>query len=145
MARFEMQLPKEIMDDFKKIEKNAEKIFGEMTKAGAETVLANVKANAPDGIRNSEMMGCLKMTQTYKTPSDDGINTKVAFYGYFTNENGERVAAPLVANVFEFGRSNSPFPKQPFMRKSFKKGQIEKAMLAAQKSASGGLLDERTN
>ena len=87
------------------------------------------------------MMKCLKVSKVYKTPSDDGINTKVAFYGYFTNEDGKRVPAPLVANVFEYGRSTSPFPKHPFMRKSFKKSDIEQAMLKAQREASGGILD----
>lgn len=142
MAKFEMQLPTEIMKDIQKIYNNADEIFGEMTKAGAEVVNHNIEANVPQSIKNSKMMNCLKVTKTYKTPSDDGINTKVGFYGYFENEDGKIVPAPLVANVFEYGRSNLPFPKHPFMRKSFKKGEIEQAMLKAQKRASGGLLDE---
>ena len=142
MAKFGLELPTEIMKDFQKIHKDADKIFGEMTKAGAEVVESNIRANVPKSIRNSKMMNCLKITKVYKTPSDDGINTKVGFYGYFQNEDGKTVPAPLVANVFEYGRSNLPFPKQPFMRKSFKKGEIEQAMLKAQKKASGGLLDE---
>ncbi len=142
MAKFEMQLPDAIMKDVQRIYNNSDKIFGAMTKAGAEVVYNNMKALAPDGIKNSEMIRTLKITQTYKTPSDDGINNKVAFYGYFKNSEGKTVPAPLVANVFEYGRSNLPFPKQPFMRKVFKKAQIEKAMLKAQKEASGGLLDE---
>ena len=142
MAKFSLELPTEIMKDFQKIYKDADNIFGEMTKAGAEVVESNIRANVPKSIRNSKMMNCLKITKTYKTPSDDGINTKVGFYGYFQNEDGKTVPAPLVANVFEYGRSNLPFPKQPFMRKSFKKGEIEQAMLKAQKKASGGLLDE---
>ena len=142
MARFDFELPTEIMKDFQKVYKDADKIFGEMTKAGAEVVESNIRANVPQSIRNSKMMNCLKITKVYKTPSDDGINTKVGFYGYFQNEDGKTVPAPLVANVFEYGRSNLPFPKQPFMRKSFKKGEIEQAMLKAQKKASGGLLDE---
>jgi hypothetical protein len=113
-----------------------------MTQAGAEVVEHNIRANVPDGIRNSKMMRCLKITKVYKTPSDDGINTKVAFYGYFENENGKKTPAPLVANVFEYGRSNADFPKQPFMRKSFKKKEIEQEMMKVQKQASGGLLDE---
>lgn len=141
MARFEMQLPDAIMKDFKKIYDNSDEIFGEMTKAGAEVVEKNIIANVPPSIRQSEMMKCLKKTKVYKTPSDDGINTKVGFYGYFKNHEGKIVPAPLVANVFEYGRSNLPFPKHPFMRKSFKKGEIEKAMLKAQKQASGGLLE----
>ncbi len=141
MAKFEMELPTEIMKDFEKIYKDSEKIFGEMTRAGAEVVNKNIQANVPQSIRQSKMMDCLKMTRTYKTPSDDGINTKIGFYGYFVNEDGKTVPAPLVANVFEYGRSNAPFPKQPFMRKSFKKNEIKDAMLKAQKRASGGLLE----
>jgi hypothetical protein len=141
MARFEMQLPTEIMKDIQKIHDNADEIFGEMTKAGADVVNKNIIANVPQSIRNSKMMDCLKTTKVYKTPSDDGINTKVGFYGYFQNEDGKTVPAPLVANVFEYGRSNSPFSKHPFMRKSFKKKEITDAMLKAQKKASGGLLE----
>lgn len=142
MAKFEFELPKELMDDFKMLNENADDIFGQMTKAGAEVVYNNIKRNVPDSIRNSEMMNCLRVTKQYKTPSDDGINTKVAFYGYFTSEKGEKTPAPLIANMFEYGRSNLPFPKKPFLRKSFNKKDIEKAMLEAQKKASGGLLDE---
>jgi hypothetical protein len=142
MAKFKMELPTDIMKDFQTIYENSDEIFGEMTRAGAEVVEKNIIANVPQSIRNSNMMKCLKVTKTYKTPSDDGINTKVGFYGYFKNENGETVPAPLVANVFEHGRSNIPFPKHPFLRKSFKKSDIENAMLKAQKKASGGLLDE---
>lgn len=142
MASFEMELPTEIIKDFEKINNNAEDIFGKMTKAGAEVVMKNIRSNVPSSFRGSNIMSCLKMTRTYKTPSDDGINTKVGFYGYFINKDRRRVPAPLVANVFEYGRSNAPFPKHPFMRRSFKKGEIRSAMLAMQKQASGGLLDE---
>ena len=133
-----MELPKEILDDFQKIYDESDKIFGEMTRAGAEVVEANINANIPASFRGSNIMKCLKITKTYKTPSDDGINTKVGFYGYFTNSKGEKVPAPLVANVFEYG--STKMTKQPFLRKSFRKAQIEKAMLDAQKKASGGLL-----
>lgn len=141
MAKFVMELPNDIIADFRKIYDDYEQIVGEMTKAGAEVVYNNVKANVPNGIRDSKMMGNLRMTRTYKTPSDDGMATKVGFYGYFINENGQKVPAPLVANVFEYGRSNAPFPKQPFFRKSFRNAQIKSAMLDAQRKASGGLLE----
>lgn len=140
MARFQMELPTDIMKDMQKIYNNADDIFGGMTKAGAEVVLGNIRANVPKSIRNSKMMGCLRLTRIYKTPSDGGINTKVGFYGYFMNHENRLTPAPLVANVFEYGKSG--FPKRPFLRKSFRKGQIEKAMLEAQKRLSGGLLDE---
>lgn len=130
------------MRDFQRIHDNSDEIFGAMTKAGAEVVEKNIRASVPKAILNSKMMNCLRITRTYKTPSDDGINTKVGFFGYFQNEDGKTVPAPLVANVFEYGRSSSPFPKHPFMRKAFKKGDIEQAMRKAQTQASGGLLDE---
>ena len=113
-----------------------------MTKAGAEVVETRIRENIPNSVKKSEMMKCLKVTDTYKTPSDDGINTKVAFYGKFKDKDGREKIAPLVANVFEHGRSTSEFPKQPFMRKSFKKKEIEDAMMRVQKELSGGLLDE---
>lgn len=139
MAKFELELPTEIMADFKRIYDNSEQIFGEMTKAGAEVVMQNVQANVPASFKSSNIMSCLRMTKTYRTPSDDGINTKVGFYGYFLNKEGIRTPAPLVANVFEYG--SSKFAKKPFFRKSFRAGEIERAMLEAQKSASGGLLE----
>lgn len=142
MAKFVAELPDAILKDFEKIYGSTEKIFGEMTKAGAQVAYNNIVANVPEAIRTSGMMDTLMISRVYRTPSDDGINTKVLFNGYFINEDGKRTPAPLVANVFEYGRSNAPFPKQPFLRKSFRKAEIEKAMLEAQKQASGGLLDE---
>lgn len=143
MAKFVATLPDKEMREFKKIHDNAEDIFGQMVEAGAEVAHGNIIANLPKGIASSAgMMSCLKVTRVYKTPTDDGINCKVMFSGYFTNEHGQRIPAPLVANVFEYGRSNAPFPKQPFLRRSFSKAQIEAAMRAAQRKASGGLLDE---
>lgn len=142
MAKFIMELPNEIIKDFDKVYKNSEEIFGGMTKAGAEVAYSNIKSNLPDHFRGSTIMNCMRVTRTYKTPSDDGINTQVGFYGYFTNEDGKKTPAPLVANMFEYGSSKRKYPKHPFLRKSFRKNEIEKAMLAAQKKLSGGLLDE---
>ena len=154
MARFVREMPKEIMDDFKKIHDNAEEIFGEMTRAGAEVALNNVKANVP----LSDLGRYVKMSKTYKTPSDGGINTKVYFSGYMPFKGNRKtfsrrgrsggqvytttkgVPADFLAQVYEYGRSGRPFPKKPFFRKSFRKAQIEKAMLKAQERASGGLL-----
>lgn len=140
MAKFIMQLPTEILKDIEYINGNSDKIFGEMTQAGANVTINNVRSNIPKSFVNSEIMNCLKVTRVYKTPTDQGINTKVGFFGYFTNRNGVKTPAPLVANVFEYGKSN--FTKQPFFRRSFKKAQIEKAMLEAQRKYSKGLLNE---
>lgn len=142
MAKFNLELPTDIMNDIKKLYDNSDEIFGEMTRAGAKVVESNLKSNAPKSIKDSDMMKHLKVTKTYKTKSDDGINTKVGFFGKFTDKDGREKICEVVGNVFEYGRSNSPFPKHPFLRKSFKKADIEKAMREAQKKASGGLIDE---
>lgn len=155
MASFNLELPTEIMRDFQNIMNNSDKIFGEMTKAGAKVVESNMKNNAPNVLKSY-----VKTSKTYKTPTDGGINTKVYVSGYipfsdpnrkyFSRRNGtsstvyktsKGVPAEFLGNIYEYGRSNAPFPKHPFMRKSFKKGDIEQAMLKAQKEASGGLLE----
>ena len=132
MASFKAELPNDIIKQFESIEKNTDKMLEEMTEAGARLVLENIKTSVPHSWYSSDIMKCLKITKTYKTPSDDGVNTKVAFYGYFINQNGEKIPAPLVANVTEYGRSNSPYPKKPFLRRSFKKAEIERVMKAVQ-------------
>lgn len=132
MARMEVELPTELMKTFEELGDDTQKMLEEMTQEGAKTVLANVKANVPASFHSSGIMRCLKITRPYYTPSDGGRNTKVAFYGYFENEDGKRTPAPLVCNMFEYGRSNSPYPRHPFMRRSFKRGQIEAAMMKVQ-------------
>lgn len=135
MAKFEADLPTDLIKTFDGLNVNAQKMLEEMTQEGAKTVLANVRANVPPSFHDSGIMQCLKITRPYYTPSDGGRNTKVAFYGYFMNHNGKksyRTPAPLVCNLFEYGRSDSPYPRHPFMRRSFKKGQIEAAMMKVQ-------------
>lgn len=135
MAKFEADLPTDLIKTFEELNVETQQMLEEMTQEGAKTVLANVKANVPASFHNSGIMSCLKITRPYYTPSDGGRNTKVAFYGYFMNRNGKksyRTPAPLVCNLFEYGRSDSPYPRHPFMRRSFKKGQIEAAMMKVQ-------------
>lgn len=132
MAQFDAQLPNDIIKQFEAVEKNTDKMLAEMTEAGARVVYENIKSSVPRSWYGSGIMRCLKITRPYKT-ADDAVNTKIAFYGYFINRNGEKIPAPLVANVTEYGRSNSPYPKRPFLRKSFKKADIEKAMQEVQR------------
>lgn len=133
MAKAKFEIPKELLNQVKKLEHDTPDMMKAMVEAGAETVLERMKSNAPAGMKSSPIMNCLSSTRPYEAPSDDSINVKVGFAGYFTNEDGVRTPAPLVANIFEYGRSNSPFPKQPFMRKSFNKSAITKAMEQTQK------------
>lgn len=130
MATFDEQLPTELMEQFEYLDKSTDTMLKQMTREGAKKVLANVRANVPPSFHGSNIMRCLKLTRSYNTPSDDGVATKVAFYGYFTNEDGRKTPAPLVCNQFEYGRSDGkpPYPKHPFMRKSFVSSEIEAAM-----------------
>ena len=132
MAKFTGSLPTELIKQFETLELNTEKMLGEMVETGAEVARQNIEAKMPHALRESLGSDNIIVSRVYKTPSDDGINCQAMIVGYFTNKNGEKIPAPLVANVFEYGRSNSPFPKQPFFRRSFNKGQIEKAMLRVQ-------------
>lgn len=132
MARFDSEIPKELMDQLNSLDENSEKMMREMTDAGAEVVMNNVKSNMRKVFKDaSRLEKCLVKTRSYKTPSDDGINTKVAFYGYFTNAQGKKVPAPLVAQAREYGTASGE-AKKPFFRKSFKKKQIESAMKEVQ-------------
>lgn len=130
MARFDAELPNDLIKQFETLDVETEKMLGSMTKVGAELVYKNVMSNIPKSFKGSNIMKCLRKTRVYKTPSDDGINTKVAFYGYFMNKRGAERPAPYIAAIFEKGTST--VKKQPFMRKSFKKSEIEKAMLVEQ-------------
>jgi HK97 gp10 family phage protein len=132
MAKFKQELPNAILKQVETLEKNTEQMLKDMTKAGAEVAYTNAVANLPASWRSSEIMNCLKITKSYKTPSDDGVATKVGIYGYFTNHEGRRVPAPLVANITEYGSSKRNYPKHPFFRKAFKRAQIEAAMKAIQ-------------
>ena len=166
MARFTMELPTDIMKDIQKINDNADDIFGKMTKAAAEQVASNVRAAAPLPI----LARGVKVSRTYKTPSDDGINTKVYISGTAPFRNGRKgftrrgratndtqyttnkgVPLEFLAQVYEYGTSprftnkgayRGYIGKKPFFRKGFKKSQIEEIMKKVQLIESGGVLDE---
>lgn len=142
MAKLVMDIDDSVLKDISYIDKQFDHIFGGMTKAGAEVVYKNVISALPESLKSSGFSSHVKLSKVYKTPSDDGINTKVMITGYFMNKEGKKTPAPLVANMFEYGSNKRKYPKQPFFRKSFKKSQIMKAMEEAQKNLSGGRLDE---
>lgn len=124
MAKFQSELPNELMKVFEDLETNCDEMFGEMCKAGAKVVYNNVLSNMGKAFKSTRsLMKGLKITKVYKTPSDDGINVHVGFYGY--TEDG--VPIPLIALAREYGTSKGE-EKKPFFRKSFKKKQIEQEM-----------------
>lgn len=142
MAEFGAMLPDDLIREFQKLENTSHKMLEEMTQAGAEVVYKNVKANMSNSFKNSKKLSNhLTITKAYKTPSDGGVNTKVAFYGYYkedkktfslTSKSGKKysykgIPVPLIVRAREFG-SSSGEKKKPFFRKSFNKSDIEKAM-----------------
>lgn len=135
MASFREELPNDLIKVFSDLEDNLDDIFGNMTKAGAEVVYKNVINNMNSSFKSTRsLIEGLKITRVYKTPSDDGINTFVGFYGY----DGETVSKkypkgkpiPLKALAREYGTPTEL--KKPFFRKSFKKKEIEQAMIEVQ-------------
>ena len=128
MAKFQSELPNELMKVFEDLETNCDEMFGEMCKAGAEVVYNNVLSNMGKAFKSTRSLKKgLKITKVYKTPSDDGINVHVGFYGY--TEDG--IPIPLIALAREYGTSKGE-EKKPFFRKSFKKKQIEQEMQRVQ-------------
>jgi hypothetical protein len=77
----------------------------------------------------------LKITKVYNTPTDDGINVHVGFYGYDTSKvskaypKGKPIL--LIAMAREYGTSSGE-QKKPFFRKAFSKKEIEEAMMEVQ-------------
>ena len=132
MARFVGGLPDDLIKTFQDLDINTEKMLGEMVEVGAEVARANIWAKMPAAFRAGITFDNLILTRVYKTLSDDGINCQAMISGYFKNRNGKETPAPLVANLFEYGSTKKEYPRQPFFRASFNKGQIEKAMLQVQ-------------
>ena len=130
MAGFNVELPSGLISDLNKIVDNSEKMFGEMTRAGAEIVYKSVKSNMKGSFKSTRSLDKgLKITKTYRTLSDDGINTKVGFYGY--TDDGTPI--PLIAMAREYGTSRGE-RKKPFFRKAFKQeSAIRTAMMNVQK------------
>lgn len=129
MAGFNVELPNELIKSFQKLEANTEEMLSDMTRAGAEVVYKQVKSNMKSSFKSTESLEKgLKITKSYRTPSDDGINTKVGFYGY--DEDG--IPIPLKALAREYGTSRGE-KKKPFFRKAFRQeSAITNAMKKAQ-------------
>lgn len=134
MAKFNIELPNELIRAFSELDDDLDKIFGEMTNAGAKVVYKNILSNMKSSFKTTRSLEKgLRITKVYKTPSDDGINTKIGFYGYdgiATKKYPQGKPIPLKALAREFGTPTEA--KKPFFRKSFNKSQIESEMLKVQ-------------
>ena len=136
MARFFAELPNDLIKVFEDLETDAPEMMGKMCKAGATVVYNKVCKNLTKSFDRTEtLLKGLKVTRVYKTPSDDGINVHIGFYGYnkdkITNAHPKGVPIPLIAQAREHGTSSGE-NKKPFFRKSFSKKEIEQAMLEVQ-------------
>lgn len=136
MAKFNAELPYDLMKMFDDLEANAPEMMGEMCVAGANVVHNKMVANIGRAFgRTDTLLKGLKVTRVYKTPSDDGVNVHIGFYGYNTDKKTKAhpkgVPIPLIAMAREYGTSSGE-QKKPFMRKSFAKKEIEQAMLEVQ-------------
>lgn len=132
MAKFDAELPTNLLKNFEELEIATPKMIDEMVLAGANVSLNNIKKNMKKVFKNTDNLEkCLYITKNYKTPTDGGTNRKVYVYGYFENDSGKKVPAPLVFMAREYGTSSGE-KKKPFFRKSFNKSQIETAMNTVQ-------------
>ena len=137
MAKFKAELPNDLIKVFDELETNAPMMMGEMCEAGAKVVYNKVVNNLGKAFkRTDKLLKGLKITKIYKTPSDDGINVHVGFYGYDkdskpTKRHPKGTPIPLIAMAREYGTSNGE-AKKPFFRKSFAKKDIEQAMMEVQ-------------
>lgn len=137
MAKFEMEMPTQLVNNLEDIYSNVEEMLGEMTKAGAKVVYKNIKENMKNSFKSTKALEKgLKITKTYKTKSDDAVNTKVGFYGYDdskkTKQYPDGVPIPLIASAREYGTSSGE-RKKPFLRKAFKDEEtISNAMIKVQ-------------
>ena len=132
MARYEAMLPTELIKQFENIYDNTFEMMGDMTKAGAQVAYKNVQVNMNKSFKSVKSLNKgLTPTRVYRTPSDDGVNCKVGFYGHDTTKRTKQypdgVPIPLIALAREYGTSSGE-SKKPFFRKSFKKAEIEQQM-----------------
>lgn len=128
MARFSLVFPNEVVKELEEVDKNLEKIFGEMCTEAAEVVRDNVVKNMKKVFKTTESLEQgLRITKVYHTKDDDAINVKIGFYGY--DDDGKPI--PLKALAREYGTSSGE-QKKPFFRKAFKRKDIEGAMIKVQ-------------
>lgn len=143
MARFDAEIPAELMQGLDNLEKSAPVVFGEMVTAGADTVLRNIRSNMRASFKTTRSLEAgLGKTRVYKTPSDDGVAVKVGFRGYSpthkTKKFNSGVPIPLIVIAREKGTKRGE-ARKPFFRKSFNKGAIEAEMKKVEPKLFKGL------
>lgn len=135
MAKFKAELPNDLIKSFEKLGRDSQEMMGNMTKAGAQVVYRNIQSNMRKVFKTTGALEKgLKITRVYHTSRNE-IATKVGFYGYdkskITKKYPNGVPIPLIALAREYGTSSGE-AKRPFFRQSFKKKEIEAAMIKEQ-------------
>ena len=155
MAKFELEIPKEVIWQFEDLTKNCDQMIDEMIKAGAEEVKSRIYQGMPAELKKYATARTLSTSKPYRMATKDAKAVYVWFGGYkkdldgsvyrkkyagnYSKENAKAYAQEagtpleLIANMFEYGSKKRNYPKHPFLRKAFHKREIERAMLRAQK------------
>ncbi len=126
MARFQSQLPNNLIKELEELNKSTFKMMSEMTNSAAKKVCERVKVNMKKSFSDTDRLEkCLHITKIYKTPSDDAVNARVYFSGYLDEE--KKHPAPLIVAAREHGSSRGE-TRKPFFRRSFNKKEITEEM-----------------
>lgn len=141
MAHFKAVLPNEVFADVHALAGGCDEMINQMVIAGAEVVKENVYKRMPDGLKKYANSETLHVTKPYKMPKMGATACSIWFGGYkkeidgkdHSKDDDHGTALELIANMFEYGSKHRNYPKQPFLRRSFHKREIERAMLKAQK------------
>ena len=136
MAKFQTELPADLIKQFEDLEADTSTMMGEMCQAGATVVYNKVVSGLGKAFKKPDtLLKGLKVTKVYETPSDGSINVHIGFYGYDsdnpTPQYPKGKPIPLIAMAREYGTSRGE-KKKPFLRKSFAKKDIEAAMQEVQ-------------
>ena len=142
MARFNEELPYDLIKELETLEGKTEIMMTEMLQKSAKQTYNLIKSNMKKSFKTTKSLEQgLTITKIYRTPSDDGLNVHIDFYGYVkdskpTERHPYGTPIPLIALAREYGTSwgsKDHEPKKPFMRKSFKKKEVLEIMKDVEK------------
>lgn len=92
MAKFVMELPTELYNDFNTLLNNCPELFEKMTRAGAEVVYRQILNNMRYAFSDTTNLAPhLQITKSYRTAMGKFVNTKVAFYGYYRKNDRDYI------------------------------------------------------
>ena len=124
-----MKFPDEMLLKLSKLGKNIDRISGQMLEDAAEIIQEEAEKNLQAVIGSNtkhksrstgKLLRFVKATKAYKIENGRS-HIRIGIWGYYY-VNGRKIPAPLVANVFEFGRKNGKLPHaKKWLRPAFRK------------------------